>query len=222
MSANLTSDQMVKLAEDSLEKAEWGHSRMTVNEITFNYPGGSGIKERHLLNNLISTPNTKYLEIGLWKGSTFCSAIMGNEVEAYGIDHWSFFGGQDEFKANLTPERVGKNRIQVFDHDCWTFDRSKIGPGVEVYFYDGDHTKKAQHDAFTVYNDILAPTFITVIDDWYHPQDKHSVQEGTREAFAELGYKILYEKILGEENNQHVSDHIGYWLGLGLFVVEKS
>lgn len=226
MSANLTPDQMIKLVEDSIDKAEWGHSRLTSNELSVMYQGGSGFKERHLLNNLNSNPGTKYMEIGLWRGSTFCSALMGNDIEAYGIDHWSFFGGREEFDRNLTQERIGKNRVKVFDHDCWTLDRSQIGPGVEVYFYDGDHTKKAQHDAYTVFNDILAPTFITVIDDWFHPNDKNFVQEGTREAFQELGYKVLHERILGIDNHTYENgaqggDISGYWLGVGVFVIQK-
>lgn len=53
--------------------------------------GPSSIKMKCLLNNLCSKDNTRYLELGIYRGSTYICALYGNPtLEAVGVDDFSF------------------------------------------------------------------------------------------------------------------------------------
>src|ERR1051326_5428948 len=80
--------------------------------------GMSGKKYRRFINNLIETmPDARYLEIGVWQGSTLCSAIFENEVTATCIDNWSEFDGPfDKFLTNLAKFK-GKSRVTFIEKD---------------------------------------------------------------------------------------------------------
>ena len=58
----------------SIERAEKHLSRLY--EDVLQIDGMSSAKVRHFLNNLCSKPNTHYLEIGVWKGSTFLASLF--------------------------------------------------------------------------------------------------------------------------------------------------
>ncbi len=52
--------------------------------------GMSGQKTRHFYNNLLNAPGARYLEIGVYKGSSTAAALFGNpHVDALAIDDWS-------------------------------------------------------------------------------------------------------------------------------------
>ena len=70
-----------------------------------------------------SFDDARYSEVGVWKGSTLCSAIYGNKVRALAADNWSGFGrskggvlhqssqnqdhrGAGQFFWSLIPERL--------------------------------------------------------------------------------------------------------------------
>ena len=64
--------------------------------------GMSGVFTRHFYNNVVSMENTRYLEIGTWKGSSTCSAMFGNEADVVCVDNWSEFGDvKKDFLENV-------------------------------------------------------------------------------------------------------------------------
>src|SRR5215475_7884523 len=71
--------------------------------------GMSGRRYRLFINTLMRLiPNPRYLEVGVWAGSTLCSAIAGNKVQALAIDNWSQFGGtRERFLENLERFEAG-------------------------------------------------------------------------------------------------------------------
>lgn len=86
---------------------------------------------------------------------------------------------------------------------------------VNIYFYDGSHTKLSQEMAFTYYNDILDQVFVAIVDDWNRPV----VQAGTKKAFEKLNYRILFEIAMpGLKNN----DAKNWWNGLYIAVIKKG
>lgn len=183
-----------------------------------NIPGMSSPKVRHFLNNLCSLPGTSYLEVGVWQGSTFISALFGNEdtiSHSVGLDNWSQFGGPfSPFISNLTtfiPTYKGK----FFSADCFSINKKTVfSAPVNIYFYDGDHSFTAQKMAFTFFNDVLDDLFIAVVDDWNYD----AVREGTDAAFRELNYEILYESILPA---RFAGDKQQWWNGLYVAVIRK-
>ena len=101
------------------------HNQSKLTKDEFNMEGMSGMRGRMFLNNMCSVSDVKYLEIGLWKGSTFCSALKDNAVRALGIDNWSqFHGPKDECLKNI--ERYsGSNKVEIIDADCFSIDTSQ-------------------------------------------------------------------------------------------------
>jgi hypothetical protein len=194
--------------------------------------GMSSARGRHLLNNLCSLPQTNYLEIGCWKGSTFISALHNNQSSirsAIAIDNWSEFNGPlSEFQDNCArflPQ--DSYSYHFYSQDCFTIDPKTlliqgdtIDPNtpstqlINIYFYDGNHSELSQELAFTYYNEILDDVFIAVVDDW----SVSSVQEGTLKAFKELNYEILFE---GDLVGFRYPDRF-WWNGMYVAVIRKS
>jgi len=178
----------------------------------------SSPKVRHLLNNLCSLSNANYLEIGVWKGSTWVSALYGNEnVEsATAIDNWAQFNGpKKDFLANCK-KFLSNVPYNFYSEDCFNVDVQSVCKNpINIYFFDGDHSARAQELAFTYYNSSLDDVFIAVVDDWNFPQ----VPRGTKSAFEKLGYHIIYDVILPANFNGDIQN---WWNGLYVAVVSKQ
>jgi len=201
---------------ESIEKAKAGISKINEDEFILQLPGMSSPRVRHLLNQLCSLPATNYLEIGLWRGATFVSALFENEKSvhsAIGIDNWcrwaGALGSEQHCRYNCSlfiPQKI----YQIHTEDSFSIQKETLfKKPINVYFYDGTHTEEAQEMAFTFYNEILDDLFIAVIDDW----EWERVQKGTFSAFKKLGYKILYER--------HLSNKEAWWNGLYVALVKK-
>lgn len=192
-------------------------NKSKLSQDIFAIDGMSSPKVRRFLNNLCSLPSASYLEIGVWQGSTFIAALYGNTQtlsSAIAIDNWSEFDNQRGNFMRNTSLYLPQNSFKLYEHDSFTLDIHAIfSRPIDIYFYDGNHSTESQRKAFTYFNDILADTFIAVIDDW----NCERVQEGTRQAFKELGYTILYEKILPGTG----ADRENWWNGLYVGVIQK-
>lgn len=181
--------------QDCIIKAEKGESNL--NKQCLKIKGMSSNKVRHLLNNIVSKENSRYVEVGLNKGSTFISALSNNDPEiAIGIDNWTNHCTKETpgLFFNNKKRLLGSNKnIHIFEQDFRDVDLSELAP-LNVYFYDGDHSKKSQMDAFKYMKKYLDDEFIVIIDDF----NLHKVKEGTNKMlkkFIELeGYKITSKK----------------------------
>lgn len=181
--------------------------------------GLSSAKVKTLLNWLCSQPDTNYLEVGVYLGSTFIPAIYGNHAQATAIDNWcQFKGKRPQFEENLRlvmPER----QVQIIDADCFGVDPRLMEHGVNVFFYDGDHSREAQHRAFVHFDPVFAPRFVAVVDDW----NWQAVRDGTRAAFAELGYKIVKEwELFTTPPDNQSGDRAEWWNGLYVACLQKQ
>lgn len=180
--------------------------------------GLSSAKVRHLLNNLCSQPDTSYLEIGCWKGSTWISALYLNQSnfsQAIAIDNWSEMGSPEaEFHANCQ-QFLPHYSYRVFSEDCFSIDlKSVFSQLINVYFYDGNHSTLSHELAFTYYNDIFDDVFIAIVDDW----DWAGPHLGTRQAFEKLNYQVLFEV---ELPSYTINDKQNWWNGLYVAVIRK-
>lgn len=204
---------LIEHVTNSIKNAELGISQL--NSEILNLEGMSSDKVRHFLNNICSLENGKYLEIGVWKGSTFISALYKNTLQdAIAVDNWALFSGpKDTFQKNIS--HFLENTIYTFyESDCFKFDLKKIKNKINIYFYDGGHTFEDQKLAFTYYNEIFADTFIAIVDDYNWIE----VQNGTQKAFKELGYNILFEQFLPSSHN---GDTTSWWNGIYVAVISK-
>ncbi len=209
-------EMLIRRVDESLSKAHKNQSKLSKEVLKLK--GMSGQEIRHFLNNVCAYPNTYYMEIGCWQGSTFISALFGNQSsisDAVAIDNWTEFGGpRQEFISN-TEHLISDVPFRFFEQDCFSIDKKKsFKKPVNVYFYDGHHSEQAQELAFTYFDEILDDVFIALVDDWNWDQ----VRRGTFTAFQKLGYKVLYQKEFfikerGEET---------WWNGFYIGVIQKT
>lgn len=211
-------NQIVDHVKKSVRDATQGKSKLSPELLSLygEKDGASGIKERHLLNNLCSLPGTRYLEIGVFHGSTFLAALFDNSsniVDAIAIDNWSQFGNNKESFLSKAYRFLPQNSFRFIEQDAFSIDLKKlVNAPITTYFYDGDHSFESQYKAFTYFDPILADVFIAIVDDW-----NANAEKATRAAFKQLGYTILYEQSL-RGNNGDVNN---WWYGVYVVVIKK-
>lgn len=186
--------------------------------------GFSSQKVRHLLNNLCSFGGAKYLNAGLFRGSSFWSAIFNNSLIATGIDTFSFPDAnkevENDFYKNLSEvisleEKTVDRQINIITQDCFTV---QLKEKYNVYFYDADHTLNGQYKALTYFNEYLEDKFIFIVDDF----DNETVREGTERALRDMNYNILYRwEGRGDFGNWDVNKNMVWWNGILCCLLEK-
>jgi hypothetical protein len=219
---------LVKHIEDSIE---WG--KLEVSKLTQDILDIHGItsnKVRSFLNNICSLDNATYLEVGVFRGATFCSAIYGNDIKSIAIDNFmspnltpkgvsqklgNYYKHnidilpQEEFLHNV--KRFGNvNNISVYKTDYQTFDFKTL-PYVDIIFYDGETKYHDQYVALTNMLPIFSKETIVIMDDW-------NWNSGAFDKFIEdnnlmiTHHKELYTS--GEDSKD-------FWNGLGVFLIER-
>jgi SAM-dependent methyltransferase len=193
-----------KFIEEAILKAEQGQSKLTNDILALE--GMSSSKVRHLLNNLL-TEESRYLEVGVWKGSTHIAALYGN-APAYhmAIDNWSEFGGPKDIFLNNCLQYLGKT-VAFLELDFFESKLNSLGiADINTYFYDGGHTEEDHYLALTHVFPALAPQGIILIDDY----NNLNVQQGTLRALKELPITIDFSRHLPARHNR---DKRQWWNG---------
>lgn len=210
--------QAVRLA---LQQAIAGVSKLSPEVLAIS--GMSGRKYRCFVNNLVAQlPAPRYLEIGSWAGSTLCSAIFSNDVDAVAIDNWSQFGGPSgQFFRNLAACK-GRARVSFLERDfrqvnyanlCSTF--GSFG----IYLFDGPHEYKDQYDGIVSVQPVLDSCYVQIVDDWNAP----TIRRGTMKAINDLGLHIDFmAEIRTSLNDVHAPEptcqrsdwHNGYFISV--------
>jgi hypothetical protein len=209
--------------ENSIKNANSKNTKLS--EKVLNIDGMSTDKTRIFLNSLIETLSPKYFEIGVWKGSTFVSALYDNNPEyAVCLDNFSQFvpekpgyqqhfgDPKNEFFNNI---QLIKSKFDFYDADAFNFDQKNFKNKFNVYFYDGRHDHEDQKLALTYYLDSLEEDFIFICDDWNFSQ----VKTGTREGISENKIQIHEEWELPANYN---GDKENWWNGLYIAILSKN
>ena len=187
-------------------------------------------KVRHFLNNLCSYEDTKYLEVGVYNGSTFCAAIQGNDITAYAADHWrdvdikpirddipwdDVEGSIETFIENVKSVWTDNSNIAILNGDIREATEENLDQKVNTIFYDADHELNSQKSCL---NHILPYTeneFILVVDD----ANLDGVLASTKDFISENDITVLYERsiLTGE-----IEDVNSWWNGVNIFVLKKN
>jgi hypothetical protein len=208
-------DEIIAHVNTAINNTESYNSKLT--EQILRIEGMSGRKNRHLLNNIICD-ESRYLEIGLYCGSTFISALYKNSPEiAIGIDNWSYPGLQKQITLdNLCRYLPSPAQYEIIDKDCFAVDLNNSNiKNINTYFYDGHHFEHEQIQALEYYYSVLSDMFIYIVDDYADIP----VQIGTKKAIQNLNLIIEYENIKKHSCDQ---DHYGWWNGLGIYILRKN
>lgn len=179
--------------------------------------GMSSPRVRHLLNNLCNHPGTRYLEVGVWAGSTLISALFGNQANvlaADAIDNFSQFEGTAgrfllNCRAHLQPDQVRLHRSSFRDVP------PTLTPLVNTYFYDGDHSCEDQYANLQHFWPCLADEFVLLVDDW----NWLGTREPTHQAIGDLGGRVLQSWELPARDNGDLEQ---WWNGLFVAVIQKG
>jgi hypothetical protein len=207
------------LIETAFKNAENGISKITDEIIQMD--GMSGTYTRHFYNNLLSTEDARYLEIGTWKGSSVCSAMCNNKATVVCIDNWSEFGGpKSEFLVNFEKFK-GENNATFIENDCYQVDSSLL-PKFNIYMYDGNHAEDSHYNALSHFYQCLDDVFIFIVDDW----NTTDIRNGTFRSIQNLNLKVLYEKEvrLTWDNTHTPIDQAKatWWNGLYIAILQKE
>ena len=208
---------LVAQVNNAIALAEQRQSKLSAEILAMS--GMSSDKIRHFLNNICSNPNQRYLEIGVWKGSTFVSANYQNEHThpSIAIDDFSEFNDIDvlnEFNEN-TQKHLQPSQYDFIQEQCFQVNLDRFNTKFQIYFYDGCHTEQAQYLALTHFQSVLDDEIILIIDDWNFKE----VPNGTRKAIQDLNWSMIHEWIMPAEI---IGDVNNWWNGLFIAVVNKS
>ena len=196
--------------------------------------GMSGRRTKHFYNNLCSLDDVNYLEIGTYSGSSLCSALSNNNVNAHVIDNWSRWNATEARKLFLEryPLYQGNSSVTVHEACCWETANSWKATGeynnmFNIYLFDGPHDYEDHYNALAEYIHVLSDNFIFLVDDWNWLR----VRKGTCDAIRDLNLEILYTshhrtgpKRCQKNNRQpYLHGRSSRWHnGIGVFELKKT
>ena len=209
---------------DSVDKA-------TKKESKFHHDieGLSSDTVRHFLNNICSYDDTKYLEVGVYNGSTFCAAIQGNDITAYAADHWEDKnirpvrddiewsgeeGSIEKFIENVKTTWTDNSNIAILNGDIRIATEENLDKKVNTIFYDADHDGSVQKSCLNHILNYTEDEFILIVDD----ANFKDVVESAKEFASENKLDILYERIILTDE---LEDSNSWWNGIVIFVLKK-
>jgi hypothetical protein len=208
-------DSVINHIEKALASVEEAKSKLPPS--VFQITGMTGVKTRMFYNAICDVPEeTNYFEIGAWGGSSTASALYGNtKITPYIVDDWSEFAGSYEVFQKNVSEHFDYSKVNLFQVDYKTMSLANIPP-IQIYLYDGPHEQSDHVLALLKYCRMLAPISIVLIDDW----NWKCVQDGTREALAEIPFDVIYEKHIHTDYEKNRDSD--YWNGIGIFVLRRQ
>lgn len=195
--------------------------RTKLTDDVFDLKGMSTNEVRIFLNEMVH-PDTRYLEIGVHRGSTFISAMYKNTFEyAAAIDVFDPpYYNDDVFNSFINSCK----KCNIHNFTCIRNDSFNLKPAqaediknINTYFYDGGHYDWEHEKSLTYYYKHLANVFIFIVDDWAH----EPAVKGTRKALKDLNLKIHKEWELGYSHTIKDREDLGWHNGLYIAVLEK-
>lgn len=137
-----------------------------------------------------------YLEVGSYRGRSAVGAALGNPGQAFtAIENFREFGldpaeSERLLRAALADWDVA-DRVRLLRGDGFRLLLAGAVPGpVGVYFYDGAHSRLAQHLGLGLAEPVLADEALVVVDDASWPQVERST---ARYVARHPGYELLFD-----------------------------
>jgi hypothetical protein len=183
-------------------------SKLTNNVISIS--NMVGVKKLHFFNNLLEMEDSRYLQLGGWKGATVCSAMYNNQSHITCIHDWTDFGGPRKIFLDNFNQYIRKNNAVFIEREPIEVDLT-IVPKSNIYYSCNDPNK-----AYTLYYFLpkLEDVFIYIASDW----NWGYVRKETYQMFTEFKLGVLFQM-----TNSKVNEIIQHWdSGLAVFVLTKK
>jgi len=200
--------------------------------------GLSTVRQRCLLNNLCSKPNTKFLEIGLYKGSTFISALFDNPTtKGVGVEHYLYDDREspkwapegfiwDNMKSHLEAnmniyrnekERLNTDNIEIIESAFEDVDWSKQ-PKFDVVHFDVMPIDEKTYDDFF---NLVVPSLATDSVVVFTQQSNQTYAKLLNEAILKHSDKVT-EVFKEYRVSNSMSDSFHYYSGILMIGFKKK
>ena len=202
---------------DKAEKKESNYTGVSIEALTSDIT-------RNFLNNICSYEGTKYLEVGVYAGGTFYSALQNNNIKGYAIDDFEkayapwrddieFVGHKDPKKAFLQPPWWPDKRYDFELLEGKVVDIT-VPEKCNVIFYDADHDPLQQYKNIDHLLQFCEDEFILLVDDANMP----GVVESVEDLVKHKKLNVLFErKIL----TSIPEDQSSWWNGIYILLIQK-
>lgn len=150
----------------SLDQADNERSKITEREKELY--GASSIRQRCLINNLCAAGSVNYLEIGVNRGATLISAVMGNDCKAVGVENFKY---DDRDPDKWAPEgHIHYNMKSQLEANIEKYDlhpETKIPGAITIVSEDFDKVNYNKHPKFNLCHFDVTPVNQNTYDDFF-------------------------------------------------------
>jgi hypothetical protein len=221
--------------EACLELADSEQSKITERERRIF--GLSSTRLRHFISNICAQPNTKYLEIGVYKGATLLSAAVNNPtITAVGIENFSYDEREPLKKApegtiwenikshlydNISRYRdpnsgVNIDNIHILEKSYKEVNWDEL-PKFNVCFFDITPIEEDSYDIlFDNLDKILAPEAVVIISGYSNERHAKAINKKL-EKVNNLAILSRHHRTSGG-----LSDARGYYSGILALSVKNN
>ncbi|HEV7653775.1 MAG TPA: class I SAM-dependent methyltransferase [Mycobacteriales bacterium] len=136
-----------------------------------------------------------YLEVGSYRGRSAVGAALGHPDGTFtAIENFREFGldpaeSERLLRAALRDWDVAE-QVRLLPGDAFRLLRGAVPGPAGVYFYDGAHSRLAQHLGLGLAEPVLADEALVVVDDASWPQVERST---ARYVARHPGYRLLFD-----------------------------
>jgi len=228
---------MPKLSEEfvgaCLKMSDGERSKLTDSERELY--GQSSIKLKTFLNNVCSKDNTRYLELGVYRGSTIISAMYGNKtLQAVGIENFKYDKKETQYFMEEGWPNMKSQMYDVFQKyqfvDDVNTDNLKI---IESDFQDVSWSSQAKFDVIFMDIDPITPEiYDSFFKKVFNAFSRHCVvifsNYSSEEVAPLLEEKVeqYSDRVVTEFKFQRISsgnaDSFGYFSGLAIYGFRKK
>ena len=199
--------------------------------------GYSGKKFQLFLNAVGSIPKSRYLEVGIYNGSSLTPILQGNnDLSVVAIDIWedesitwndgksNALSLKDSVLSHIQTNYNQTGKVHIIHDSCWNVRTNTItsllNGKANIYFYDAGHTVPNHYLSFGQFFGAMDDVFIFIVDDW----DWNSVRKPTMRALENYNVHIVTQIEITTliSGKMHSANEIGSWHnGMVAFVLSK-
>lgn len=179
---------------------------------------------RHLFSNLCHIESASYLEVGVFCGATFFAAYNNNPITAQGVENFAQPFEETNVREQLESNfdrwwKSGGGLCQIEFKDVFKIEWHPeiLDIRYNIYFYDGEHSYESQAKALPALFDMMADTFLYIVDD----TNWDDVIRGTDAGFETLGSRVVVEKTWNLSGLKSRSDDEIWHNGMAIFLCSK-